>query len=112
MSNLLQWMEEELTARLRSGAAIRKNGPSRTSHVVASINRQETARTTGQLDGNREKQNQCCICNGAHNVDLCTRFLAMTTQERWKVVKEQRGRFSCLKRSSLLPQGFRQGFRR
>ena len=35
MSNLLQWIEEKLPARLRSGAAIRKNGPSRTNtHVV------------------------------------------------------------------------------
>lgn len=104
-SNLLQWMEEELTARLRSGAAIRKNGPSRTSHVVASINRQETARATGQPDDNRENQNQCYIFKGAHNLDLCTRFLAMTPQERWKVVKEQRGCFSCLKRSRGLSPG-------
>ena len=72
MFNLLQWMKEELTARLRSGAAIRKNGPSRTNfHVFASINRQETARAKGQSDDNREKQNQCYICRGAHYVDLC-----------------------------------------
>lgn len=45
MCNCLQWMEDELTARLNSGPAIiHKNGPSRTnSHVVEAINRQETA---------------------------------------------------------------------
>ena len=100
LSNLLPWMEEELTARLRSSAAIRKNGSPRTnSHVLASINRQEMARAKGQPDDNREKQSQCCVCRGAHYVDLCSRFLAMTPQERWKVVKEQRGCFSCLRRS-------------
>ena len=105
MSNLLQWMEEELTARLGSGAAIRNNGPSRTSHVVASNNRQETARATGQPDDNREKQNQCYICKAAQSVDLCTRFLAMTPQERRKVVKEQRDCLSCLRRSRGLSPG-------
>lgn len=45
ISNLLQWMVEELTARLRSGAAFLKNASSRTNnHVVASINQQEMAR--------------------------------------------------------------------
>ena len=32
-------------------------------------------------------------------MDECSRFLAMTPNERWKVVKEQRACFSCLKRS-------------
>ena len=42
MCNSLQWMEDELTARLRSGPAIiRKNRPSRTNSEA--INRQETA---------------------------------------------------------------------
>ena len=31
-------------------------------------------------------------------MDKCSRFLAMVPGERWKVVKEQRGCFSCLKR--------------
>ena len=60
---------------------------------------------TGQPDDNREKEYQCYICKGAHNVDLCTRFLAMMSQERWKVVKEQRDCFSCLKRSRGLSSG-------
>ena len=38
------------------------------------------------------------VCKGNHYVNLCSRFLAMTPGERWKIVKEQRGCFSCLKR--------------
>ena len=102
MANLLNWMEEELTARLRSGAVIRRSGPpSRSSvHTVTSNNRDESYDIPSQAGSNRSKQHQWCyVCRGRHYVDQCARFKAMIPDERWKVVKEQRGCFSCLKSS-------------
>ena len=102
MSNLLLWMEDEMTARLRSGAAIRKTGASSRSsvHTVGSnghVEERESSTTDRPID-HKPKQNTCYVCKGDHYADKCSRFLAMVPGERWKVVKEQRGCFSCLKR--------------
>ena len=104
MSNLLQWMEDELTARLRSGAVIRKVGgsTSRSVHALSSNGLAEEKigkRAAEEADNRRTKPSQCYVCKGEHYVDQCPRFLGMVPTERWKVVKEQRGCFSCLKRS-------------
>ena len=102
MSNLLLWMEDGMTARLRSGAAIRKTGASSRSsvHTVGSNGHVEEGEgsITDRPDDRKPKQNTCYVCKGDHYVDKCSRFLAMVPGERWKVVKEQRGCFSCLKR--------------
>ena len=102
MSNLLLWMEDEMTARLRSGAAIRKTGASSRSsvHTVGSNGHVEEKKgsITDKSDDRKSKINTCYVCKGDHYVDKCSRFLAMVPGERWKVVKEQRGCFSCLKR--------------
>lgn len=50
-------------------------------------------------DDSKPKQIQCYVCKGNHYVDQCPRFQAITPGERWKIVKEQRACFSCLKRS-------------
>ena len=102
MSNLLLWMEDEMTARLRSGAVIRKTGPSSRSsvHMVGS-NGQVDAKESSipeKPDDQKSKPIPCYVCKGEHYVDQCPRFLAMVPSERWKVVKEQRACFSCLKR--------------
>ena len=102
MSNLLLWMEDEMTARLRSGAVIRKTGPSSRSsvHMVGS-NGQVDAKESSipeKPDDQKSKPIPCYVCKGEHYVDQCPRFLAMVPGERWKVVKEQRACFSCLKR--------------
>ena len=103
MSNLLLWMEDEMTARLRSGAVIRKTGaPSCSSvHMIGSNGQVEESKgiTTDGPDDRKPKQNPCYVCKGEHYVDQCSRFLSMVPTERWKVVKEQRACFSCLKRS-------------
>ena len=102
MHNLLCWMENEMTARLRSGATIRKTGTtSRPAvHLIGSSDpfeeRRHESGVTSKLGDRRSKQ--CYVCKGEHYVDQCSRFLAMTSSERWKIVKEQRGCFSCLKR--------------
>ena len=102
MSNLLLWMEDEMTARLRSGAAIRKTGASSRSsvHTVGSNGhlQERESSITDKPDDRKSKPNICYVCKGDHYVDKCPRFLAMVPGERWKVVKEQRGCFSCLKR--------------
>ena len=58
-----------------------------------------TTTTTETFDDDKPKHIQCYVCKGNHYVDQCSRFLAVVPQERWKVVKEQRACFSCLKRS-------------
>lgn len=90
-----------MTARLRSGATIRKTGTSRPAvHFIGSNNPFEEHRNesgiTSKLGDHRSEQ--CYVCKGEHYVNQCSRLLAMTPSERWKIVKEQRGCFSCLKR--------------
>ena len=102
MSNLLLWMEDQMTARLRSGAAIRKTGASSRSSVNAVRSNGHVEEKKGSIiekpDDRKPKLNICYVCKGDHYVDKCSRFLTMVPSERWKVVKEQRGCFSCLKR--------------
>ena len=96
MTNLLRWMDKEMTARLRSGAAIRKTG----SHLRFSVNALG-AGGNGHTphDANTKKSlSQCYVCKASHYVDECPRFQTMTPNERWEVVKEQKACFSCLKR--------------
>ena len=101
MHNLLAWMENEMTAHPRSGATIRKTGtmPHPVVHLIGSNDPFEECRhessVTSKLGDHRSKQ--CYICKGEHYVHQCSRFLAMTPSERWKIAKEQRGCFSCLK---------------
>ena len=89
MENLLEWMEEEMTARIRSGATIRKNIGTR-SGVNAFGSRESKG---------GEVKSKCYVCQENHYVDECKNFIDMTPNERWKVVREQRACFSCLKRS-------------
>ena len=53
--------------------------------------------TTSSHDVNKAK-NQCHVGKANHYVDECPRFQAMTPNERWEVVKEQKACFSCWKR--------------
>ncbi len=94
MDNLLSWMEAEMTARMRSGAQIRKNVRSNRVHAFGSPNENGG----GKNGDDRFKSKQCYVCQGRHYVDECQRFSDMTPKERWKIVKDQRACFSCLKR--------------
>ena len=91
MENLLEWMEEEMTARIRSGATIRKNIGTRS--VVNAFGSRESKR-----GGGGEVKSKCYVCQENHYVDECKRFIDMTPNESWKVVRERRACFSCLKR--------------
>ena len=83
MENLLEWMEEEMTARIRSGATIRKNIGTR-SGVNAFGSRESKG---------GEVKSKCYVCQENHYVDECKKFIDMTPNERWKVVREQRACF-------------------
>ena len=65
MSNLLLWMEDEMTARLRSGAAIRKTGASFRSsvHTVGSNGHVEEKKgsITDKSDDRKSKINTCYV---------------------------------------------------
>ena len=95
MTNLLRWIDKEMTARLRSGAAVRKTGNLRTS-----VNALGTGGNDhDSQDANRNKSSgHCYVCKANHYVDQCPRFQTMTPNERWEVVKEQKACFSCLKK--------------
>jgi hypothetical protein len=85
MENLLKWMEDEMTARLRSGATIRK--------IRSAVG------TVTQSKNSFGNKTPCYVCKEVHCIDECPKFLSMSINERWKIVKEQRACFSCLKRS-------------
>ena len=72
MENLLEWMEEEMTARIRSGATIRKN-----------ILPQPGVHAAGTKDGKSDevRLKKCYVCKG-HYVDECQRFIQMSPGER------------------------------
>ena len=95
MTNLLRWMDREMTARLRSGAAVRKTGSLRSS--VNALSTGENARDSQDVNKNKGS-GQCYVCKASHYVDQCPRFQTMTPYERWEVVKEQKACFSCLKK--------------
>ena len=90
MANLLEWMEEAMSARLRTGANIRKNRQS--SHP--SIN----AFSVDQPNQSKNFKPSCYVCQGMHYVDECTCFKNITPVQRYKIVQEQRACFCCLKR--------------
>ena len=77
MKNLLDWMEEEIAARIRSGAAIRK-GTSPRSKVYSLGSRNPKS-------GN-VKSKRCYVCHENHSVDECKKFAEMSSSERWRVV--------------------------
>ena len=95
MENLLSWMELEMTARMRSGAQIRRNVRSNRVNAFGSKTRNTS---DGKHGEDRFKWKQCYVCQGQHYVDECQRFRDMNPSERWKVVKDQRACFSCLKK--------------
>ena len=90
MKNLLEWMEEKMAARIRSGAAIRKSAPQKSK--VYAVGSKDT-----RLGDARFKK--CYVCHENHYVDECKKFIDMSPNNRWKVVKEQKACFACLKRS-------------
>ena len=87
-------MEAEMSARMRSGAQIRKNVRQHRVNTFGSKNENDD----GKHGEDRFKSKQCYVCQGRHYIDECQRFRDMTPNERWKIVKEQRACFFCLKR--------------
>ena len=84
MKNLLKWMDEEVTARLRSGATIRKTG-STTRPSLNLLGADGNGNSSSERDKN---QKQCYVCKANHYVDECPRFKAMTPNEQLEVVKD------------------------
>ena len=58
MSNILKWMDKEMTARLRSGATIRKTG----SHTRSSVNVVGIGGDTTSFHDVNKARNQCYVC--------------------------------------------------
>ena len=84
-----------MTARLRSGAAVRKTGNLRSSVDALGTGGNDH----DSQDANRNKIScRYYLCKASHYVDQCPRFQTMTPNERWEVVKEQKACFSRLKK--------------
>ena len=100
MSTLLEWLEEEMGARMRSSAAIRKsNAHAAKQSTVNTVSSREgpTAMRHSRNTAKRKEKPACYVCQSQHYVDECPRFLEMSASERWKVVKDKKACFCCLK---------------
>ena len=65
-----------------TGATIRKTG-STTRPSINLLGVDGNGNSSSERDKN---QKQCFVCKASHYVDECTRFKAMTPNERWEVV--------------------------
>ena len=68
MTNLLRWMDEEMTARLRSGAAVRKTGNLRSS--VNALGTGGNDHDSQAADRNKSS-GHCYVCKASHYVNQC-----------------------------------------
>lgn len=46
--------------------------------------------------GNKQ-ENKCLLCKENHNLDMCKRFIEKSIEDKWKIVKENKVCFCCLK---------------
>ena len=92
-----------MTVRLCSGATIRKGSGSYCVNSVSSGRDDQLSPSPSKASGTHPAsegpKKQCYVCKEMHYVDQCPGFKAMTTKERWEIVKEQKACFSCLKQS-------------
>ena len=77
MTNLLRWMDKEMTARFRSGAVIRKTGSLRSS--LNALGAGGNAHDSQNVNRNKSS-GQCYVCKASHYIDQCPRF-QMTPNE-------------------------------
>ena len=88
LETLILWMTCEMKSRMRATTSVRSSWQS-PKHV-------------GHLGGKEEGKHanhKCWYCKTSeHWTDQCQRFLALGASNRLKVVKENHGCYSCLKR--------------
>lgn len=89
MDSLLQWMEIELKAILRSSAPVRNDG-----RASGAVNQISTTPTRTEY--------QCWMCNSndGHWTDQCKKFMSKSQEERVQLVRDNYACFSCLKKAS------------
>lgn len=101
MCALLEWLDEEMAARMRSSASIRKsNSHSPRSSTVNAVTTRETqsaVRHQPITTVSQKEKTQCYVCQDRHYVDECPRFKEMLVKERWRIVKDKHACFCCLK---------------
>eukprot|EP00057_Strongylocentrotus_purpuratus_P004640 XP_003729152.1 PREDICTED: uncharacterized protein LOC100889568 [Strongylocentrotus purpuratus] len=95
---LLEWMANEMKARMRASAPLR------------SESRQGAVGFCAQKDTKPDKErkwvqtpsakDRCWICHSSdHWIDQCKRFISKPASERLQIAKENRACFSCLKQA-------------
>ena len=102
LSALLEWLEDEMGARLRSSAAIHKSNTHAVKYsTVNTVSSREnlTAMRHSRNAAKRKEKPTCYVCQSQHYVDECPHFLEMSASGRWKVVRDKQACFCCLKYS-------------
>ena len=93
LAELIAWMNTEMRSRVRATAALR-NANQGLRPSVNQLSSQDDNLRTGSPSP------KCWMCkNSSHWIDQCRKFMALSTQDRIKVVKENHACFSCLKRA-------------
>ncbi|XP_041463438.1 uncharacterized protein LOC121414350 [Lytechinus variegatus] len=88
---LLQFLEVEMKARLRSSAPVRSD-----ARFNGAVNQISTT-----VASPKRTENRCWVCKSdGHWTDQCTRFTSKSLDERMQMVKDNYACFSCLKKAS------------
>lgn len=91
---LTQWRSlDDIPASKKSTQKVSEVKPNRTGKALVSNN--ETKSTFEMT---------CNICNDRHWTSACSKFLAMSVEERFKVVKEKKLCFNCLNKTHAASQ--------
>ena len=88
---LLSWMTVEMKSRMRATAPIRATAIQR--RLVHHVSTDSSSR-------NLPTRHKCWIClNSAHWPDQCQKFALLSIDDRYRIAKENRVCFSCLKKA-------------
>ena len=90
LETLILWMTCEMKSRMRATAPVRSSwqSPKHVGHFG------------GKEEGKPYVNHKCWYCKTSeHWTDQCQKFLALGANDRLKVVKENHGCYSCLKRA-------------
>ena len=94
LEGLLSFFNDELKARMRATATIRSSSTSQQNKVNL------TQRQSGNTSQPHQRWKKCWVCESDdHWPDQCARFKELAVADRYKIVKEKRVCFSCLKRA-------------
>ena len=95
---LLEWMANEMKARMRASAPLRSEShQGAVGYCAQKDTRQDKERKWVPTPGTRDR---CWICHSSdHWIDQCKKFISKPAPDRLQMAKENRACFSCLKQA-------------